>query len=323
MLGSHQETLMSSTNDLKIHIVTPVYWDTKNFLRLRERILPTLAGAGIHADIQFYLIDDAAGLDSSVEFARPLENVHIVSVPFNLGHQRAIVYGLRKLKGTLHDEDIIVTMDSDGEDKPEDLPWLLKALLSPPEDQKKLVLALRTKRRESFSFKVLYFFFKIAFRWLTGQLIRSGNYAVYRGWIANRFLLDPRFDLCYSSTLVALGLRLDFVPCERGSRYEGESHMGTLKLVTHGLRMLMPFLDRITIRCLVFFFVTFIAGTVLGLTVLGIRIFTGLAIPGWATNTLLALFIVTLMALSNSVLLFMIFSQSKFLSLSDLESWKT
>jgi len=41
-----------------------------------------------------------------------------------------------------------------------------------------------------------------------------------------------------------------YVPCERGRRYQGESKMTYGKLAMHGLRMLMPFTDKIAIRAL-------------------------------------------------------------------------
>lgn len=51
---------------------------------------------------------------------------------YNLGHQGAIVLGLRKLAGIIDDNDIVVTMDSDGEDSPEDIPSLVAPLLKTP-----------------------------------------------------------------------------------------------------------------------------------------------------------------------------------------------
>ena len=52
----------------------------------------------------------------------------VLQPPFNLGHQRGIVYALRKMLPRIADDDAVVTMDADGEDRPEDLPRLLAAL---------------------------------------------------------------------------------------------------------------------------------------------------------------------------------------------------
>ena len=111
-------------------------------------------------------------------------------------------------------------------------------------------MARRTKRKESARFKVMYFTFRIMFRTLTGMTVRSGNYAAYRGWLARRMLRHPYFDLCYSASLISLDLPVTSVPCPRGERYAGRSRMNPFRLFMHGLRMLMPFTDRIAVRAL-------------------------------------------------------------------------
>ena len=91
------------------------------------------------------------------------------------------------------------------------------------------------------------------------------------------------------------------------------------KLFVHGLRMLMPFTDRIAIRALVAFSLTFGVGIVLSLTVVAVRLFSRAAIPGWATSTLLLILILSFTALGNFVMLFAVFSQSRGISLANLE----
>ncbi len=89
----------------------------------------------------------------------------------------------------------------------------------------------------------------------------------------------------------------------------------------HGVRMLMPFMDRIAVRALTAFSAMFALGITLSLMVVGIRIFTDAAIPGWATATLLGLLILSFIALGNFVVLFAVFSHSRGISLANLENW--
>lgn len=98
--------------------------------------------------------------------------------------------------------------------------------------------------------------------------------------------------------------------------------MNMLRLFTHGVRMLMPFMDRIAVRALTAFSAMFALGITLSLVVVGIRVFTTAAIPGWATATLLGLLIVSFIALGNFVVLFAVFSHSRGISLANLENWK-
>jgi len=302
-------------------IVTPVYRDVRSFRILREHVLEELAKpASVETgEVKFAVIDDTAGQDPEIESLHEFDDVTILQPPFNLGHQRALVYALRKILPRIGDEDYVVTLDADGEDRPSDLPRLLAALQGDAREQQQVALALRTKRRESLAFKLMYRLFRLLFRGLTGTTVRSGNFAAMPGSVARRLLLHPTFDLAYSSAILALDIPVVFVPCERGRRYEGDSKMTFGRLAMHGLRMLMPFTDRIAIRALAVFAASLVLGTLLALTVVGIKLFSGSAIPGWASFTALGALIVSLVALGNFVSLFVLFSQTRAVSLASIE----
>jgi polyisoprenyl-phosphate glycosyltransferase len=299
-------------------LVTPVYHDVQSFLILRERLLTAVGGAGAEP-ARFVVIDDSAGQDPEVELLRDLGDVTVLQPPFNLGHQRAIVYAMRKALPAIGDDDLIVTLDGDGEDRPDDLARLLAPLRGGHHPAQKVVLALRTKRRESLGFKVMYRLFRLLFRALTGTTVRSGNFAAMPGSVARKALRHPTFDLSYSSAILALDVPIEYVPCERGERYEGRSKMTFGKLGMHGLRMLMPFTDRIAIRALGVFVFFLVLGVLLALTVLAIRVLTDSVVPGWASFTALGSLIVSLVALGNFVTLFVLFSQTRAVSLANIE----
>jgi polyisoprenyl-phosphate glycosyltransferase len=302
-------------------VFTPVYHDVDSFLILRDRIGEVLASSGQEVGrLRFVVIDDSAGQDPEIDRLQELDEVTILQPPFNLGHQRALVYALRKLLPRISDDDAVVTLDADGEDRPEDLPRLLAPLHGDGGAARKVVLALRTKRRESLGFKVFYRLFRLLFRTLTGTTVRSGNFAAMPGSVAKRALLHPTFDLSYSSALLALDLPIEYVPCERGERYRGKSKMTYGKLAMHGLRMLMPFTDRIAIRALGAFVFFGVLGALLALIVVGIKLFTTSAVPGWTSYIALGALIVSLVALGNFVSLFVLFSQTRAVSLANIEN---
>lgn len=301
-------------------IITPVYRDTASFLVLRDRVHEVLAADPIDVgELRFVVIDDTAGQDPEVGPLTDLADVTVLQPPFNLGHQRGIVYALRKTLPRVADEDAVVTMDADGEDRPEDLPRLLAALRAEGPTGSKVVLALRTKRHEPLAFKVLYRGFRVLFRALTGATVRTGNFAAMPGAVAKRALLHPTFDLAYSSAILALDMPVEYVPCERGRRYRGESKMTYGKLAMHGLRMLMPFTDRIAIRALGAFVFFGLSGAVLAAVVVFLKIFTSSSIPGWTSYVALSALIVSLVALGNFVSLFVLFSQTRAVSLASIE----
>lgn len=302
-------------------IVTPVYRDVRSFRILRRNLLEVLAGSpSTHTGAaRFIVIDDTAGQDPEIDSLREFGDVTVLQPPFNLGHQRALVYALRKILPQVDDDDVVVTLDADGEDRPADLPRLLAPISDRPPAERKVVLALRTKRRESVGFKLLYRLFRVLFRALTGNTVRSGNFAAMPGSIAKRALLHPTFDLSYSSAILALDLPVEYVPCERGERYEGRSKMTYGRLAMHGLRMLMPFTDRIAIRALAVFVFFGVLGALLALLVVCLKLFTSSAVPGWTSYIALGSLIVSLVALGNFVSLFVLFSQTRAVSLASIE----
>jgi len=301
-------------------VVCPSYADVASFTILRQNIIEVLATSELgQRRLHFVVIDDTAGNDPEMAGLAGLPDVSVVTPPFNLGHQRALVYGLRVTAPDIGEGDLIVTMDADGEDQPEDLPRMLAPLIEAPDKHNMLCVARRTERQESFKFQLMYFFFRIMFRTLTGVTVRSGNYAAYRGWLARRMLLHPSFDICYSSTLVSLDMLVTAVPCARGHRYAGQSRMNVFRLFMHGIRMLVPFTDRIAVRALTAFAAMFSVGVLLSLVVVGIRVFTTAAIPGWATATLLGVLTISFVALGNFLVLFAVFSHSRGMSLAGLE----
>jgi polyisoprenyl-phosphate glycosyltransferase len=314
---------MSSTRGSEmtrtLWLVVPVYFDVPAFEVLRRRLLDQAATveelAG--AEVRLVVVDDSAGRDPELAALTKLEDVEVVTPPYNLGHQRTLVYGLRRISAAIRERDLVVTLDADGEDRPEDLPRLVAPVLRSEPSELAVSLALRTHRTESPLYKLYYLCFRALFRILTGTTVRTGNFIAYRGRVARRTLGHPYFDVCYSSTFLILDIERTFVPCPRGSRYAGESRMNTGKLAIHGLRMLMPFLDRIAIRALGALTTLFVIGLVGALAMAVIALATDWAIPGWAGYAAASLGILALLAIVNSVVLFAVFTQSRAVALGD------
>lgn len=303
----------------RCNVVTPVFRDVESFLLLRQRIAEALDASGLDiGETSYFVVDDTAGNDPEIDGLCELPDVVVVRPPFNLGHQRAIVAGLRSISDRLGDHDVVVTMDADGEDRPEDLPRLVGALLD-LDDDRNVVLARRTRRKESPLFRVLYLAFRLLFRMLTGREVRTGNFAAYRGIYAKTMLLQPSFDLCYSSSLITLNPDPVFVPCPRGDRYAGQSRMGLEKLLIHGVRMLMPFADRIAIRSLAV--CTAAASLTVGaLLVLVVLQIVGATSISWPIGLVLfAGVVVAGLALVNFLVLFSGFAQTSALSLARVD----
>lgn len=233
-------------NQPTLWVFTPCYYDYAPFTQLESAVRTVLASHYPHNPLQVVLIDDSAGQDLAID--RTSNHHRVVTPPRNLGHQGALVYALRQLAAQVAPSDYVVTMDSDGEDNPSDIPALLEPLMHDASDLSAVSVAQRTKRHETMLFKLGYVLFKGVFRLLTGTIIRSGNFVAYRGWVLQHAIWHPFFDYCYSSSLIRLQLVTHNIPLARAPRYHGVSKMQGFKLVHHALAMFLPFCGVVTSR---------------------------------------------------------------------------
>ena len=165
------------------------------------------------------------------------------------------------------------------------------------------------QRSGRINFKVFYLGFRLLFRAATGTVIRNGNFAAFGGWLLQEVIHHPHFDQCYSSSFISLPLPVAGVPLARGKRYAGRSRMGYMGLFTHGVRMLMPFSERIATRGIV------ASGALTGAGL------AWLAAAAWlGASIALPAFVVlyATLCLGISLVLFATFSQSKARSLRGL-----
>lgn len=303
----------------RVWVVTPVFMDTESFVILRRDVIEQLLDHPEFSswDLRFIVIDDSGGADSQApEMSR--FDTQVLSPPFNLGHQRAIVYGLRSIQSSLGHHDFVVTLDSDGEDRPSDVVRLLEVARESSNNLDTVVLALRTSRNASLRFQIMYSVFRILFRAMTGSTIRTGNFAVQRGWFITRAINHPSFDLCYSTSLLVLRRQRRLVPCARGERYAGESRMNTYRLVAHGIRMMLPFAEQMAVRLFT------ISASCLG--VVSIGVFGGLLAVRFAAVSMVAIVTpIVLLAIIGTVTfvgfltLFSGFAQSSAIAMQGLD----
>ena len=112
----------------RLWVVCPMLRDTESYLRLHDEVLDVCRRHGWSDAVRFVVVDDSAGTDHEVAQLTRFPDVTVLTPPFGLGHQRAIVYGLRYMTPEIGPDDVVVTMDSDGEDQPSDLPRLVEEL---------------------------------------------------------------------------------------------------------------------------------------------------------------------------------------------------
>ena len=98
------------------------------------------------------IVNDASTIKSTeIKVPKNIKKIEIFNMKQNRGHARCNAFAIRYLskKGNF---DHLIVMDGDGEDRPEEIKYLVNQAL---EDEKYLLLQ-RVKRSEGFLFQILY-----------------------------------------------------------------------------------------------------------------------------------------------------------------------
>jgi hypothetical protein len=241
---------------------------------------------------QLVIINDGSQEPQPPAFLKNVVGFHsieIVRLRRNVGHQRAIAIGLSHIFEKKN-VDAVAILDSDGEDRPEDLIRLIEAHASLEEPI--IIFAERTRRSETFLFQFFYQIYRILHLLLTGYRIRFGNFSIVPHQSLGCLVVDPNLWLHFAASVVASRSRYTTIPTTRGVRIHGQSKLNFTSLVIHGLAALACYNEIVGVR-LLFCAVSF--SFVLFLMILAVfveRVATSWAIPGWATYTTGILFII-------------------------------
>jgi polyisoprenyl-phosphate glycosyltransferase len=282
---------------LRFAVLTPVLDDWESFSFLLKDISGSLADEDVRVDI--IAVDDGsvepipAWGDSAIGPSSCIASVTIIRLALNLGHQRAIAVGLASL-AKRDDLDAVIVMDSDGEDRPADLVNLITSSRMHPGH---VIMAHRSQRSEGIVFKSGYMVYKAMFRAFTGKIISFGNFSLIPMQAVRRLIHVPDLWNNLPAAIIRSRLRFLAVDTIRGTRYAGQSRMNFASLIVHGLSAMSVYADIIFVRILMA--TSFFCGVLLlaMLAVLGIRLGTSLAIPGWATTVFGDLLIILAQAL--------------------------
>jgi glycosyltransferase involved in cell wall biosynthesis len=278
----------------KIIIVTPVYEDLEASSKLFSEIGKEFGDA-----VKIVAVDDGSvhtPLDISA-----LENANVKGVLLklrrNVGHQRAIAIGLSHISRSLSNE-VVVVMDSDGEDIPSSIVTLLDGL---KKDDVDVVVAQRKSRVESIRFKVFYQVYRRLFHLLTGRSISFGNFMALKPHAVHRLVTMQELPIHVAGSVIASKLRTFVSPIDRGARYAGQSKMNFVGLALHGFKGLMVFAEDVLVRVGITCAVV-ASGSILGATVAVLLKLFGYSTPGWFS---VALGILVLMFLQTGALALM------------------
>jgi len=129
--------MLENKENIKLSIVVPFYNESNTVAELHSRLLKVLNDRGDSFEIIF--VDDGS-IDDTFSNIKKLYPVKTISLRKKSGQSAALSMGIKKSQG-----EIVVTLDSDLENHPEDIPVLLKKI----DDGYDLVSGWRKKRWSS------------------------------------------------------------------------------------------------------------------------------------------------------------------------------
>ena len=285
-----------------VYCIAPVFNDWESFSILISNIKKINASEKESYIFSIIAVNDGSSQENEIKKQEPDLNLIILNLKVNIGHQRAIAVGLQYIYNEVTDSDLVIVMDSDGEDNPDDIIALIEK--SKTENDSKIIFAQRKKRQESLLFKAGYFFYKYLFYFLTGQKISFGNFSLIPQKLLGKVVHQNNIWNHYSGGIIQSKIPFDKILLDRGKRYQGVSKMNFNSLILHGLSSIAVYFDFLSLRILRYSLYGIAICFLSVMYILYQKIFTNSAIPGWASSLtliisgiILQLFSVTLIVL--------------------------
>tara|TARA_Y100000741_G_scaffold301265_1_gene242713 strand:- start:500 stop:1441 length:942 start_codon:yes stop_codon:yes gene_type:complete len=277
---------------MKIFFVLPVFNDQLSLSKLIEDLRKIL---NKNEDIlQFIIVDDA----STKKFNNfvDMQGVHYIKLKSNQGNQKAIFVGMNYLQDLNADFDYLIVMDSDGEDRPQDVPKLIEQSKNLNNDS--IIFASRLKRNEGLVYKFFYFFYKLIFKLLTGQKLNFGNFSCIPKKFLKNILDLQTISIHYSASVLKSKILHSTISFDKGKRYDGITQTNLTNIIIHALKSLSIYYEEILVKFLVFSAIGSVLGILSMIFIFFNKFFSSFVLIGWSSNMILGLSIITIMFMS-------------------------
>ena len=269
----------------QLSIVVPVYNDQEVLHELHRRlneVLPQIAD-----EYEIVMVDDGS-CDKSWPVMCQLKesDEHVVAVKLsrNFGQQNSIAAGLSVAKG-----DVIVLMDSDLQDRPEDIPVLLNRL----EESGAQMAIAQWQSRQDTGFKkfVSKLFFVVSDKITDIHVLpRLGNFRAMRRSVLDELKNFPEKTATTMSLLYYIGNNYVPVPLTRDARFAGKSGYNLRKMLGLTFARIFSF-SLFPIRLATYSGFCMTGLSLIVALILILRWFFSNVAPGWTSMIVLILFL--------------------------------
>lgn len=269
-----------------ISVVVPIYNDSEVIHELIKRLGPVLES--ITADYEIILVDDGSRDDSWLQMLAVRQAnacIKAVRLSRNFGQQSAIAAGL-----SLTSKELIVLMDSDLQDRPEDIPVLIDALLA---DEKATMAIAQWEERKDSRFKLAV---SRLFQRVSNSITeihtmpRLGIFRVMKKSVVDELRNFPEKTATTVSLLYYIGSRYVAVPLKRDARFAGKSGYNLSKMLSLTFARIFSF-SMFPIRIVTYLGALLCVGSMMAALALIIYKLVGNVVAGWTSMMVLMLFL--------------------------------
>ena len=275
---------MRYTNSLSV--VIPIYNDQEVIAELLRRLTAVLRS--IVCEYEIILVDDGSRDDSWAvmnEQRTQYDHLRIARLSRNFGQQNAIAAGLSLTK-----KELIVLMDSDLQDRPEDIPVLIDALLADPEAT--MAIAQWEERKDSRMKIAVSRLFQTVSNKITDihQMPRLGIFRVMKKSVVDELRNFPERTATAVSLLYFIGHKYVAVPLKRDARFAGKSGYNLRKMLALTFARIFSF-SMFPIRMVTYMGALLCVGSMLAACALIVYKMVGNVVTGWTSMMVLMLFL--------------------------------
>ena len=269
-----------------LSVVVPIYNDEEVIDELMRRL--TAVVETIVKEYEIILVDDGSRDHSwsimQSERAR-YQHLRIARLSRNFGQQNAIAAGL-----SLTTKELIVLMDSDLQDRPEDIPLLIDALMT--DHEATMAIAQWEERKDSRMKIAVSRLFQTVSNKITDihTMPRLGIFRVMKKSVVDELKRFPEKTATAVSLLYFIGHKYVAVPLKRDARFAGTSGYNLSKMLALTFARIFSF-SMFPIRMVTYLGALLCVGSIIAALGLIIYKLVGNVVTGWTSMMVLMLFL--------------------------------
>lgn len=264
----------------KVSMVIPVYNEEQGLERLFERIVPVLDG--LEREYEIVLVDDGSS-DNSLKILKSHANEHIrvVELMRNYGQHAAVFAGFEASTG-----EIIVTLDADLQNPPEEIPRLIKTM---EEGNYEVVGTVRKGRKDSLFRKIPSKVVNAMTRKITGVHLNDWGCMLraYRRGVVENMVRSQEHSTFIPALAATFAKDITEIEVAHEERFAGESKYSLAKLISLHFDLITSFSDFPLKFMLYSGFVLAFLGITFGIVLAIARLYFG---APWAAQGVFTLF---------------------------------